>query len=205
MKVSGPWGLLTVVAIASACDRDALENDAKNVASAATSQVRDLTDATRAEWDARLKQGGEAAARYVDERLKGWAAESEEGSIERRLAEGASSAPMVAQIAAASAKAVDSETTILPVYRRIDAPQEDIDQAIGDMPRTEVIDGVTVGFKQLSSLDAEKHLTEKGYLVLWRKDEHLVGFVYRSRKEIDLGALVEQAPAIVRAVRGATG
>jgi hypothetical protein len=190
---------------AAACDRDALENDARNVASAATSQVRDLTDASRAEWDARLKQGGDVAARYVDDRLKAWAAETEEGSIERRLAEGAGSAQMVAKIAAATAQAVDSETTILPVYRRIDAPKEDIDQAIGDMPRTEVIDGVTVGFKQLSSLDTEKHVTEKGYLVLWRKDDHLVGFVYRSKKEIDLGTVVKQAPAIIQLVRGVTG
>lgn len=88
--------------------------------------------------------------------------------------------------------------------RRADAPWEDVDAAIGDMPRTEVIDGVTVGFKQLASLDTDKQLTEKAYLVLWRKDDHLVGFVYRSRKEIVLGAVVREAPALVRAVRGAT-
>lgn len=196
---------LLAMTLTVACDRETIGNEAANVASAATSQAQQLADGARAEWDARRAEGAEAAARYVDEKLKGWAEGADEGSVERRLAEGASSAEMIAKIASAVAGVVDSETTILPVYRHTDASRQDIDRAIGDMPRTEVVDGVTVGFKQLTSTDTEKHVTEKGYLVLWRHEDHLVGFVCRSRKTIDVATLVERAPAIIRAVRGAVG
>ena len=91
-----------------------------------------------------------------------------------------------------------------PVYQPIGAPGDDpetgnakADAAIKDMGRVEVVDGVSVGFKDLTSTSTRERVSERGYLVLWRKDDHLVGFVYRSRKTIDLEKLVAEAPKLL--------
>ncbi len=69
------------------------------------------------------------------------------------------------------------------------------------MTRVEPIEGLQVGFKQLSSLDLGKQVSESAYLVVWRQDDRLVGFVFRSRREVALDQLVREAPRLVALVR----
>jgi hypothetical protein len=39
---------------------------------------------------------------------------------------------------------------------------------------------------------------------MWRQGDHLVGFVYRSRREIDIEKMVAEAPRLVKLVQTAT-
>lgn len=116
--------------------------------------------------------------------------------IEKTIAAGAQIAPAAWEIAKAINGAVDDQTVIEPIVQKADDPAG-IDKAIGGMPRVEVIDGVSVGFRQLDQLDVQRSVKERGFLVLWRRDDKLVGFVYRSRREIDLDALVKLAPKLI--------
>jgi hypothetical protein len=142
--------------------------------------------ATTKEW---LAKGADAAGR----------------SIEAVVSAGVQLAPVARQIAEALDEAVAHDITIEPIFQRLDDDEARArtDTAIGEMPRVEVIDGLQVGFKRVSELDVRKHKKENAYLVVWRRDEHLVGFVYRSRREIDLEKLVAEAPRLVRLVLAA--
>jgi hypothetical protein len=77
-----------------------------------------------------------------------------------------------------------------------------VDQDIADMPRTEVIDGVTVGFKRVRELSNSEKVDEDAYLVLWRRDDEIVGFVYQKKSRIDLDALVKETPRLMKLVSG---
>ena len=113
---------------------------------------------------------------------------------------------MAAEIAESASKVIDTEHLIEPIYQEVeDGDGADVDKAISDMPRVEVIDGLTIGFKQLDETSAEAVVKERGYLVTWREGNHLIGFVYRSKKTIDLEALVAETPRIVSLVRSTTG
>ena len=72
-----------------------------------------------------------------------------------------------------------------------------VDKAIGDMPRVEVVDGVTVGFRQMDQVDTSTRVKERGYLVMWRHENHLVGFVYRSTRTINVDQLVAETPRLI--------
>lgn len=167
---------------------EALTKETEKAATKALDDVSEggLLSATTKEW---LAAGADAAGR----------------SIEAVVGAGAQLAPVALQIAKALDEAVDREITIEPIFQSLDDGQARArtDTAIGEMPRIEVIDGLQVGFKRVSELDVHKHRTENAYLVVWRKDEHLVGFVYRSRREIDLEKLVADAPRLVRLVLAA--
>jgi hypothetical protein len=149
------------------------------------SEVGDLSAATK-EW---LAKGTDAAGR----------------SIEAVVGAGAQLAPVALQIGKVLDQAVDREISIEPIFQRLDdaSAQARTDTAIGEMPRVEVIDGLQVGFKRVSELDVHRHKTESAYLVVWRKSDHLVGFVYRSRREIDIERLVAETPRLVRLVLAA--
>lgn len=116
--------------------------------------------------------------------------------IEKTVADGAQIAPAAWEIAKAVNAAVDDQTVIEPIVQKA-GDKEATDKAVKGMPRVEVIDGVDVGFRQLDQLDTQKSVKERAFLVLWRRDDKLVGFVYRSRREIDLDALVKLAPKLV--------
>ena len=77
-----------------------------------------------------------------------------------------------------------------PIYIELDGQndREAIDRAIGNMPRVEVIDGLTVGFRAF---------TKRQFLVVWRRDDRLVGFVYTSLIDVAIEHVVEQAPRII--------
>ena len=117
--------------------------------------------------------------------------------------------PVALEIGKALVGAVDSDTLIEPIYQEVGGGSPELavrrteaDAAIKAMTRVEVIDGLQVGFKELSSLDLGHRVSEQAYLVVWRQDEHLVGFVFRSRRDIKIAEVVALAPKLVALVRG---
>lgn len=120
-------------------------------------------------------------------------AEKLEGGIESVIVNSKELAQGTAKVAGLVADAVDSDTNIMPIYQDIgdEAAQAKVDAAIKGMPRTEVIDGVTVGFKDMVDTDGAHRTSESGYLVVWRKDDKLIGFVIRRKLKIDLDKLAD--------------
>lgn len=195
----GSMLLAAVFLSCAACDKPDINTD--QVTSAA-SKSKELVDDAKDKAGERIDQLGDTAAKY-DEELDAWLADPDKGSIEAYIVDKGGSAAELARIAKALHGTVDGETVVLPIYRPVGADEKDIDEAIGDMPRTEVVDGVTVGFKRLSHTDTTKQVKEEGYLVLWRREGHLIGFVYRKKSTIDLDAVAKEAPRLVAAVNKA--
>jgi hypothetical protein len=81
--------------------------------------------------------------------------------------------------------------------------QAELDQAITSMATLEVMDGVTVGLERIKSLEKLKYKTGAGYLVLWRRGDKLIGFVWRSEREIDLGIVISEAPRLMGLIHAA--
>ena len=115
-------------------------------------------------------------------------------------------APAAIEIGRVLVGAYDKDVDFDPIWRKVDTPEARIalDATIGEMPRVEMIDGLKVGFKDLSSRDTSKSVSESAYLVLWRQADHVMGFVYRSRTTVDIEVLIREAPRLVALARGAT-
>ena len=128
-----------------------------------------------------------------------------ETGVEALVVKGAAASPLVAELSSLVREAYDSDTTIMPIYQKLDdeQAQQELDEAIADMPKTEEIQGVQVGYKSLDDIDQGKSTKERSYLVLWRHDDHLVGFVYRSRREVDLDEIARRTPAILALIEAA--
>ncbi|MEZ4426755.1 MAG: hypothetical protein R3A51_03580 [Nannocystaceae bacterium] len=183
--------------------RDAV-TEFKGRADATKDAVREKTGVAKA-WASDLTHNG-----TLSETARGWLDGADGSKIAAIVAKGEQLSPAALAIAGSLAAAYESDTAIEPVYQKIDPASGEVttkavDDAIHEMGRVEVIDGVSIGFKELTSTTAEKRVTEKGYLVLWRRDDHLVGFVYRSRKEIDLEKLVADAPRLYGLVEEGLG
>jgi hypothetical protein len=125
------------------------------------------------------------------------------GTLEQIIVKGAQVAPVALEVGRVLNQAVERDTAIEPIYQKIDdtAASADLDAAIGDMPRVEVIDGLTVGIRRLDTLKTNETSKERAYLVTWRQADHLVGFLYRSTRTIDIDKLVSDLPPLVRATR----
>jgi hypothetical protein len=137
----------------------------------------------------------------LSESAKDWLraqASGDASTIEAVLIKGVQLAPVALEATKVLVEATDSHTAIEPIFQKVDGDTSKTDAAIQGMPRVEVIDGLTVGFKQMDSLDASKKVEHRGYLVMWRHEDHLVGFVYRSTKTIDLEKLVAETPRLVK-------
>ncbi len=119
---------------------------------------------------------------------------------------GAQLAPVALELGQVLYEVVDKDIEIEPIYQAIDDADkaEALDEDIGDMPRVETIDGLEVGFKDVSSSDAGKRSSASAYLVLWRQGDHLVGFIYRSASEIDIERFMQEAPRLIEKARAAT-
>jgi hypothetical protein len=161
-----------------------------------------------ADWAGELVRSGQLSD-TARSWLRSGAAASQQG-IEAVLQRGEQAVPVAMEIGKALTSAVDSDTMFEPIYQEVSGGSPELalrrseaDTAIQGMTRVEVIDGVQVGFKELSSLDLGHRVTEQAYLVVWRQDDRLVGFVYRSRRDIDLGQLVALAPRLIGLVRSA--
>jgi hypothetical protein len=124
------------------------------------------------------------------------------GGIEDIVLRGKQVGGVAEEIGTVWSTAVDSDTTIKPIYQKLDDEQamKDTDAAIGDMPRSEVINGLTVGFKDLTMMENATRTTDSGYLVVWRSEDRLIGFVYRSKKTIDFEVLVKETPKLIKLV-----
>lgn len=132
------------------------------------------------------------------------AAASGEG-VEALLARGVQLAPVAFDVGKTLGGFVDSETKIEPIVQNLDdaEAQAELDARIKDMPRVETIDGVDVGFKDVSQWDAAGRETDSAYLILWRKDNRLLGLVYRSHKRINVDKVIAEAPRLLSLVSGA--
>ncbi len=112
------------------------------------------------------------------------------GGIENLIVAGKTNAVAAAKLAASVAPAIADGVGFHPIY--IDLGGEDeqkaLDRAIGNMPRVEVIDGLTVGFRAF---------TKRQFLVVWRREARLIGFVYTSLLDVAIGHVVEQAPRLI--------
>mgnify|MGYP000067050570 CR=1 FL=1 len=159
-----------------------------------------------ADWASAVYRSGQ-----LSETARGWirdgAAASQVG-IEAVLQRGEQAVPVATEIGKTLASAIDSDTMIEPIYQEVSGASPELalarteaDAAISGMTRVEVIDGLQVGFKELSSLDLGHSVSERAYLVVWRQGDRLVGFVYRSRRDLAIGQLVSAAPRLIGLAR----
>jgi hypothetical protein len=210
--------LAVVTSLTAACDP---QKEAADLASAATARAEGLASAAKDQARTVATQAASAAKGEVADgilKLKkevfhledsgalstvavAYIASQAQATKDPALtavATGAQLAPVAVEAAKVLNEAVDDETAIEPIFQRVEPGKEkEIDEAIGKMPKVEVVDGVKVGFKKLDAVDATKLTKEQAAVVLWRKDDHLVGFVYRTKRTIDLEVLAKEAPRLV--------
>jgi hypothetical protein len=169
--------------------KDNAQNKVKSAASAVKGETKSLAGKASS-------LGGDVVAALTP------GAQAVRGGIEDIVLRGTQVGEVAEEIGVTLTGAVDSNTVIRPIYQKLDdeAAMAETDKAIGDMPRTEVIDGLTVGFKDLTRIDTKQRVTDSGYLVVWRSDDRLIGFVYRSKSVIDLELLVRETPRLIRLV-----
>lgn len=196
------FSFLVPIALLLACDASP-EATVEKSRQAAGDLVDDAGDRAKSLWDEVPSTGelSDSASAWISR-----TAHRAGGGIEAVIVKGKQIGPEALEIGSNLRKAVDSDTAVEPIYQEVDdggRTAEDVDAAIGDMPRTEVIGGVTVGFKKMDELSEQRSLKERGYLVMWRQGDHLVGFVYRSRREIDIEKIVAEAPRLVTLVQAA--
>jgi len=127
------------------------------------------------------------------------------GGVEQLLAKGEQLAPAAFEVGKTLREAVEGDFDIEPIIQKLDDEnaQAELDARIKDMPRVETIEGVDVGFKDMTRWDASGRETESAYLILWRRGDRLIGLVYRSRKRIHVDKLIAEAPRLVKLVSGA--
>lgn len=101
--------------------------------------------------------------------------------------------------------AIDREWACEPILQLVEDPsaQAQLDGLIGDMPRVETIEGLSIGFKNIGGQTATGTQKDRGLLVLWRRDDHLYGFVLRARRKIDMELLVREMPRLMKIVEAA--
>lgn len=170
---------------------DAMTDEASRQADRATALYDQLTD---------TGELSQSATTWIEARAK-----DQGGTMEEIIVKGTQVAPVALRVGQVLNAAVERDTAIEPIYQKVDDEQatSTIDDAIGDMPRVEVIEGLTVGIRQLDTLTTDEAVKERAYLVTWRQDDRLVGFVYRSTRTVDVAKLVTELPPLVRATRTA--
>jgi hypothetical protein len=160
----------------------------------------EAVDATKAQMGALfddLRNDGE-----LSQTAKAWLSEqadkAAETDIEAVVDTGVQLAPVALEASKVLIDAVDADTAIEPIFQKVGDDPAKVDAAIGDMPRVEAIDGLTVGFKLMDRLESGTAIKQRGYLVMWRSEEYLVGFVYRTMRALDLETLVAETPRLVK-------
>jgi hypothetical protein len=191
-----------------------LEDAAKTAAGKTAEAAK---DAGRAAADAAKDAGkaaGEAAANGAG-RAKDWVMEkhtsgeisagtrkmleSAGDGISATVLKGKQLVPAGLELARVAFEAYDKDVDVEAIYQDIGDPaaQAELDAQINGMPRVETIDGLEVGFRDITNRDASKSTTESAYLVTWRQEDKLVGFIYRSKTEIDIEQLVAAMPTVL--------
>ena len=191
-------------------------------------KIGEKIDAAAADAKAAGEQGARAALDATQEalvdgatRTKDWVLEAhEDGTLRTQTLEslskmkdgigsvvdrGAQIVPVAAELGRVLYAAVDKDVDLEPIYQDLEdaAARAELDARIADMPRVETIDGVDVGFSRFDETDASHSSSGASYLVMWRSENKLIGFVYRSRTDIDIDQLVAEAPRLVAAARKA--
>jgi hypothetical protein len=148
-----------------------LADDAVDASKKAAGDVVDATvDASKKAVDA-TKSGAKALFDDVrsdgelSDSAKAWLksqATSDESTIEAVLVKGVQLAPVALEATKVLIEATDSETAIEPIFQKVDGDSTKTDAAIAGMPRVQAIDGLTVGFKQMDTLDASKKVEQRG-------------------------------------------
>jgi hypothetical protein len=188
-----------------ACDTAEAVDKGKAVADKAVDGTKDAVDASKKAVDASKKAVDDVRNLWDDvpttgelsDTAKGWVDERG-GSVGKVIATGEQVAPVALEIGKTLSGAVDSDRKIEPIFQEIEEGKAaEVDEAIAAMPRTEVIDGLTVGFTQLDETSTARMVKERGYLVTWREHNHLIGFVYRSTSTVDIDKLVAETPRLV--------
>jgi vacuolar-type H+-ATPase subunit H len=159
----------------------------------------DAVDKSKEMWAERRGELSDSAQGIV---AKG-AASSGDG-VEAMLQKGKQVAPVALDVAKTLHAAVEGDVDIEPIVQDLDdaQAQAELDRRIADMPRVETIEGVDVGFKEVTQWDATGRGTESAYLILWRRDARLYGMVYRSNKRINIDTLIAEAPRLINLVHG---
>jgi hypothetical protein len=173
--------------------------EAKEAGEKAKEAAQDAVDKGKLMW---AERQGELSDNAKDMIAKG-AASSADG-VEAMLHKGKQVAPAAMDVAKTLHGAVDSDVEIEPIVQNLDDEnaQAELDRRIADMPRVETIDGVQVGFKEVTQWDTTGRGKESAYLILWRRDARLFGLVYRSKNRINVDKLVAEAPRLIRLVNG---
>ena len=196
------WAVLCAIAVTWGCDTaDEAKQKGKEVVDKGKDAIdkgkevvdkgKDVVDDAKQLW-ADIPTTGE-----LSDKAKSWMDE-DGGTVGKVISKGVQVAPVALEMGKVLASAVESDRKIEPIYQKIEAGKtEEVDAAIKEMPRTEVIDGLTIGFKQLDETASDKVVKERGYLVTWREGDHLIGFVYRSKSTVDVDKLVEETPRLV--------
>ena len=206
------------LALAAACDPDAAKDKAKAVgeqlADGAKDKAGELADGAKDKageladgavdrgrqlWDGRKGELSDGAKGLL---AKG--AEVEQGGVAALITKGQQIAPVAFDVAKTVNDSLEGDVDIEPIIQDLDDAdaQAQLDQRISDMPRVETINGVQVGFKDVSQWDSGGRESESAYLILWRADERLIGLVYRSRSRVHIDKLVAEAPRLIAAVQG---
>jgi hypothetical protein len=186
---------ITIVLDTTACDT---ASDAKQTGQEVVVKGKAVVDKGKGVVDgARQLWADVPSTGHLSDKAKSWIGE-DGGAVGKVISKGAQVAPVALEIGEVLAGAVESDRKIEPIFQRVEeGKQQEVDAAIEQMPRTEVIDGLTIGFKQLDETGSDKVVKERGYLVTWREGDHLIGFVYRSKSTVDIDKLVAEAPRLV--------
>lgn len=197
MRYLAVAGLLVVVGCGDA------SKQAEELAARASAGANELGRGAKSAGEAQLGKAKQALFGLSDsgalsDSARAWlSSEKTADSAEGWVAKGVQIAPVAIEIAKVANRAVDEETAIEPVYQKVEPGGEaKLDESIKAMPRVELIDGTTVGFKKLDSIENAKITKEQAVLVLWRRGDHLVGFLYRSKKTIDLEVVIKETPRL---------
>lgn len=179
------------------------EAEAKEQLSAARTSAKEAVDEKLDELKDEIPTTGELSGKALDYLKSDDAKEGAASAIDS----GAQLLPVAKEVADVLSRSVEKDLVIEPIVQKVDdeAKRAELDKQIGEMPRTEVVDGMTVGFSQMSQKSTEGTVDESAYLVMWRKGDYLLGFFYRSRKEVDVEVLVREAPRIIELVSKTVG
>ena len=230
MKLRAGFSLVALLGLAAACDagdaQEAARDKARDVQDKAKVKAQEMgakaADKAEEVGAKARDKAGELVDDATDRAGEMWAERKGELSAGAKsmLAEGAGAsgesvlalvhrgeqlAPVAFDIAKTLKSNMDSDVDIEPIVQDLDdeAAQAELDQRIADMPRVETIDGLDVGFKDVSQWDSGGREKESAYLILWRKDDRLYGLVYRSRSRVNIDKIVAEAPRMIAAVQGA--
>jgi hypothetical protein len=214
---------LVLLGAAASCSKEELEDKAKQAGDKAKQAGADALEKGKELGEQAGEKSKALAGRAKDGVEDWWSGEAPssgelsdraktlldaalpENGVEAALARGTQLAPVALEIGKAVHGAIDSDTKIEPIIQKVDdqGAQAELDAKIAGMPRVETIEGVSVGFKDMTQYDSGGRTSESAYLVLWRKDDRLLGFVYHSRQRISLDKLVTDAPRLIKLVQGA--